>query len=124
MSEPITNRDNTIDTRDLTERLEELEHSEEYPEYDGEFEELYQDEYDKLKTFADAIGEYAFENQETLISEDYFEEYARDLAEDCGTIERDAPWPIYCIDWEHACRELKMDYSSAEFDGVDYYYHS
>lgn len=120
----ITHTDNTIYTSDITDRLKELEEmrtdSDRYAEYnDG-----HQDEYLKLKAFADDIGEYAFENQETLINEDYFEEYAQDLAVDTGAIESDAPWPVYCIDWEHACRELKMDYSDAEFDGVTYYFHA
>jgi len=34
-----------------------------------------------------------------LIREDYFEDYARELAEDIGAIDRDANWPLSYIDW-------------------------
>lgn len=57
----------------------------------------------------------------TLVRDSYFEDYARELAEDCGLIQRDAHWPNDCIDWERAARELQMDYTSVEFDGVEYW---
>ena len=56
----------------------------------------------------------------TLIREDYFEEYAQEFAEDIGAISSGAGWPLYCIDWERAARELAMDYSHVELDGVTY----
>ncbi len=58
----------------------------------------------------------------TLIRETYFTEYAQELAEDIGAINKDAAWPACHIDWEAASDALKMDYSEAEFDGVTYYY--
>ena len=58
----------------------------------------------------------------TLIRESYFQEYAQELAEDIGAIPKDASWPCTCIDWEQAARELRMDYSSVEYDGVTYWY--
>ena len=58
----------------------------------------------------------------TLIRERYFETYARQFAEDVGAISRDDKWPATCIDWEQAAEELKMDYTSADFAGVTYYY--
>lgn len=39
------------------------------------------------------------------------EEFAEDMAEQVGAIDRDAKWPQTCIDWEQAARELMMDYS-------------
>jgi hypothetical protein len=33
-------------------------------------------------------------------------------------------WPLTCIDWERAARELAYDYSSVSFDGTDYYIRS
>lgn len=57
---------------------------------------------------------------ETLIRESYFEDYARDLADDIGAIKSDAGWPNSFIDWEAAAEALKQDYGSAEFDGVTY----
>jgi hypothetical protein len=57
----------------------------------------------------------------TLIRDSYFEDYARELAEDIGTIKEDADWPCNCIDWEQAADELKQDYTSVDFDGVEYW---
>jgi len=57
----------------------------------------------------------------TLIPEDDFTEYARELAEDIGT-DSNAPWPLNCIDWDFAAKELKQDYSSVEFEGTTYLY--
>lgn len=64
------------------------------------------------------VGITEFEDGATLIPEDEFEEYARELADDLGTIS-DA-WPARCIDWERAADELKMDYTSVEFCGETY----
>jgi hypothetical protein len=57
-----------------------------------------------------------------LIRDSYFEDYAREFADDIGAINSDASWPNTCIDWEKAASELQMDYSSVEFDGVTYWY--
>ena len=56
-----------------------------------------------------------------LIRESYFEDYARELADDIDAIQKDNAWPYTCIDWGQAARELQMDYKSVEFDGVTYY---
>jgi hypothetical protein len=56
-----------------------------------------------------------------LIRDSYFETYAREFAEEIGAIPNDAAWPCTCIDWEQAARELRMDYTSVEFDGVTYW---
>jgi hypothetical protein len=42
-------------------------------------------------------------------------------AEDIGAIGSDASWPLYCIDWKQAARDLQMDYSAVEFMGQTYY---
>ena len=56
-----------------------------------------------------------------MIREDAFEDYARELAEDIGAVPSDVGWPVYCIDWERAARDLAMDYMSVRFMGDDYY---
>jgi hypothetical protein len=58
----------------------------------------------------------------TLVRDSYFERYAQELADDIGAIDSNASWPNNCIDWERAARELQMDYTSAEYDGVTYLY--
>ena len=58
---------------------------------------------------------------ETLIRDTYFEDYARELAEDIGAINRDASWPNNCIDWEEAASQLQQDYFSVEYGDVIYW---
>jgi hypothetical protein len=58
----------------------------------------------------------------TLIRDSYFKTYAQEFAEDIGAISRDSAWPNDCIDWNMAARDLQMDYSSVEIDGIDYWY--
>ena len=57
----------------------------------------------------------------TLIRDSYFEKYAEELADDLGLLPKDAAWPATCIDWEKAARELQVDYTSVDFDGIDYW---
>ena len=57
----------------------------------------------------------------TLIRDSHFRDYAEELADDIGAIPKDAQWPTNCIDWERAARELRMDYSSVDIDGVTYW---
>lgn len=58
----------------------------------------------------------------TLVRDSYFEEYAKQLAEEMGLISGDESWPLTCIDWERATRELQQDYTSVEYDGVTYWF--
>jgi len=77
-----------------------------------------------LKAFADQAEGYAsdWNYGAQLISESYFETYARELAHDLhGNAIMDASWPMSCIDWEAAAKELQQDYSGVEFDGVTYW---
>ena len=57
-----------------------------------------------------------------LIADSYFQEYAQNLAEECGMVDTSASWPMNCIDWEQAARELQMDYSSIKIRGFTYWY--
>ena len=38
------------------------------------------------------------------------EDFAQDMAEQLGAIEKNATWPNNCIDWEYAAKELMYDY--------------
>ncbi len=58
----------------------------------------------------------------TLIQDSYFEDYARELAEDIGAVKSGMEWPYTCIDWERAARDLQSDYSTVEYGGVTYWY--
>jgi len=57
-----------------------------------------------------------------LIRDSHFRDHARDLAEDTGMLNESSRWPYTCIDWDQAARELRMDYSSTEFNGTTYWY--
>lgn len=42
------------------------------------------------------------------------EDFARDMAEQTDALDTNAKWPMNCIDWEYAARELMYDYSSSD----------
>lgn len=131
MSDP-TNSMDVIDSRDVISRIDELE---------SEVDDLYLDGWDDDTEQSDgddedAIGQlrillalqeeaepYAadWRHGETLIRDSYFEEYAQQLAEDIGAVDRDANWPLNRIDWEAAADDLKVDYTTVDFDGVEYW---
>lgn len=81
------------------------------------------DELATLKKLAEEGADSAadWEYGETLIRDSYFREYAMELADDIGAIPANAGWPLECIDWDQAARELKMDYSAVDFGGVRYW---
>ena len=76
-----------------------------------------------LKAFAKEAEDYAADwlHGEAMIRNSYFAEYAEQLAEDIGAIDRNAKWPLNHIDWEAAASELKHDYTEVDFDGVSYW---
>lgn len=103
-----TNRDDVIDSRDVIKAIDWL------------------DEDDEDRKALEALAEEAegspdWNHGETLIRDSYFEDYARELAEDTGMIKGDESWPLNCIDWEEAADLLKEDYFSVDFDGVEYW---
>lgn len=133
----ITKFDDIIDSRDVIARIEELE--EEQADLMGEYSHVEDMPEDERKAFLDweadnghdldALRELADEGSaspdwihgETLIRDSFFEDYAQELAEDCGMIPEGLSWPCTCIDWEQAARELQQDYMSVDFDGVTYW---
>jgi antirestriction protein len=148
--ERTSNSEDVLDSRDLIARVEEVE-PELQDAYTGQggneerlsFEEWLEEvEADNSHTLQDAATEFraitAFLEQMkgyggdeewrgdwypvTLVRDSYFKEYAQELAEDVGAIPDDAAWPCTCIDWERAARELRMDYTAAEYDGVTYWF--
>lgn len=137
-----TNSDDIIDSRDVIARLRDLE-SELEDAKDGQggndeidFDEWVEEtadddlhtmqdaayEYSKLKAVADECEGYGdWRYGEALIRDSYFEEYARQTAEDIGAINGAETWPCDCIDWEKAADALKQDYAAVDFDGETYW---
>ena len=123
----FTNKD-VFDSRDIDERIEYFESLIPDPE-DGEtdtddepLDEDEREEYAALVAFREDVGSREWSYGITFIFDDYFEEYARELAADIGAIPNDCGWPCTCIDWEQAARELKMDYSCVRFAGAYFYF--
>lgn len=134
MSNTISNSDDIIDSRDVIERIAELESEiEEIKESVEDTDELTCDETDQiaelqaeldtLLALQEEAEGYAsdWKYGEALIRDSHFKTYAQELAEDIGAIDSNAVWPLRCIDWDQAARELQMDYTCVSFDGVDYW---
>jgi antirestriction protein len=140
---------NLIDSRDIIERIESLELDLEIaadmeagklqqrwtlwhawtnkPETyldEGE-QETIQAELKILKSVEEEAEGYASDWQygETLIRCTYFKDYAQELAEDCGMVTKDSNWPNRhgYIDWDRAARDLQVDYTSVDYDGIEYW---
>lgn len=127
MTKEISNSDDIIDSRDICERILELEEvvSEGIGDDKGNDVRESANELKMLQDIVDEIDNYGGDKAEdgvALIRDSYFRDYAEELADDIGAIDRNAKWPVNCIDWEQAARELQMDYTSLEFDGVTYWY--
>lgn len=113
--------DQTLDSRDIIARINYL--------IELQLDDIIDpDEVIELSALTDVEEEGAASSQDwpygaTLIRADYFEEYARDYAEDCGMVSDDVQWPYTCIDWAAAAEDLLQDYDALYFDGVKYYIH-
>ena len=142
MANTISNQDDVIDSRDVIERIEELQSTLEsyhddqettlsfefalqdaanFPEHDDEYTELQR----LLKLQSEAEGSPDWSHGETLIREDYFTSYIEQLIDDCYELPKefksgDWPWRHMSIDFEAAANEAKVDYIEADFDGVTY----
>lgn len=141
MTNEISNYDDIIDVRDVIARVEELREERdtfvvgspdgneaeapeqwaaENPEDAAELETLE----DLLASLCGKGGDEQWEGDwypVIMVRDSYFEDYAQDLAEDCGFTSGNE-WPARCIDWGQAALELQMDYSFVEFNGVTYWY--
>jgi hypothetical protein len=125
-----------IDVRDIIARVEQLEPLRQPGPVDlgnDEDNEAPQDElFAELATLESVLADLAGNGGDekwrdvwypvSLIRESYFEDYARELAEDIGAIDRNASWPNQHIDWEAAAEALLIDYTSTEIEGVTYYF--
>jgi hypothetical protein len=134
MRNEISNTDDVIDSRDVIERIEELEaialpiHNVETGEDELDPNVTDDERADAvaelalLKTLAEEAEGYAPDWQygEMLVRDSYFTDYARELLEDCGDIPKNLPHYIE-IDWDATARNIQQDYTSVEFDGVTYW---
>lgn len=106
----ITNQESYISYTDIQDRIEELESI--------ETNELTTDELAEVLTLSKLVEDiYSYIDSDTLVREDEFEFYIKDMVEDL----HDIPWYVV-VDWESTAKNLMIDYSEVDFDGVTYYY--
>ena len=146
MTNAISNLDDTIDSRDVIARIEELEaewedlrsamddhntDSDAYEEANAALKEFDNSEEGQeliaLKVLAAQGEDYApdwkyyapdWKYGAQLIHEDYFETAMDEMLEDCGDIPRDLPsYLTITVDYD----ALKQDYTAIDFDGQTYY---
>jgi hypothetical protein len=136
LADRVTNSADVIDSRDVIERIDELDSEIETLRDEagaarevGELSDAMLGELEDLMSEMKALRDLQNEAEsspnwrhgETLIRDSYFEEYAEQLADDIGAIDAKAGWPCNCIDWEAAADLLRQDYSAVDFDGVTYW---
>ena len=142
MANTISNQDDVIDSRDVIERIEELQSTLESYHDDQEttlsFEFALQDtanfpdnveEFEELRHLlalqSEAESSPDWIHGECLIREDHFTDYIEQLIDDCCELPEEFksgewPWRHMTIDFEAAANEAKADYIEADFDGVTY----
>jgi hypothetical protein len=124
----ISNTDDVIDSRDVIARIEEI--NDMLPtsgldawtsSIDEEQETELRAELAILEKLAKQGEDYApdWQHGETLIRYSYFTEYVQEMLEDCGDIPKNIPHYIE-IDWKATARNVMVDYTHIDFDGVTY----
>lgn len=140
----ISNTDDVIDSRDVIERIEELEDTE------NDLKEAVEDAKGTRKEAAEraladwreteegeelailrklaeeAEGSSDWPHGESLIRESYFTQYIEQLIDDCYQIPKEItsgewPWRHIAIDYEAAAEEAKDDYIEVSFGDVSYW---
>ncbi len=118
----ITNMDDEISWYQIQERIKWLELDED--DASGNFSEDDKEELANLRKLEAQFNKDECDNEPTLIRDTYFKEYTERYAEEVDAIPRNMrnEWPMRCIDWDQAARELQQDYSQCDFNGMTYWY--
>lgn len=99
-----------IDSRDLIEAMEYWQEIIGSDEATQDELKKAQEELKVLEKFCEPfVGYCDWEYGETLIHKDYWEDYVKDMLQDCGYIPRDIPNWIE-IDWEATAENVAADY--------------
>ena len=117
----IDNNQDVLDIRDIIERVEELQDDDKRNADDN-------DELASLNALLNDCrgngGDHQYNGDwypVTLIRDTHFVDSVQEMLEDCGDISKDLPAYVH-IDWERTANDVQMDYTSVDFDGVDYWY--
>ena len=122
-----------LDSRDLIEKREELQNqildsfNETFPQYETDdfesilFEEDEIVEITDIEKLEEEVSSSEWDFGITFISEDEFEDYCKQLVEDCGYLSKELPFFISSnIDWAGVADDLRVDYLEVEYQGVTY----
>jgi len=117
--------DLVIDSRDIIGRIEELRAERDHEEDGAKWMREHPEEAAELallESFQEEAEGYAddWHHGVTLIRDDDFVRFTRDLLKDHGTIPRDLPWYVV-IDWEATAKHIRADYTAVDLDGVTYW---
>lgn len=118
-----------FDSRDVIERIEELEAMEEVfldpessEEDKAEWDRGLDSELSQLREFADSVGSSEWSHGMTFIAEGYFEDYVQEYCTDLGYIPDNLPGFLASnINWAGVAEDLRVDYTEYELDGNTYY---
>ncbi len=122
MAKLIDNSDDIIDSRDVIARIEELE------AIDGIEEQIdalvESDEATELVALRELQSEAEGYSDDwrygaCLIRRSYFVDYCEELCKDIGDLPKEIPHYIE-IDWKATADNIEADYTSVDFDGVEY----
>lgn len=114
--EDLTAED-VIDSRDVADWLEDWDNSDDLPSERAHH-------LARILRELDESGEDYSEDWKygaTLIRDSHFRDYAQELAEDCGMVPEGLTWPLTCIDWDRAARDLQVDYTAIDVAGTTYW---
>ena len=119
MTSPIDNTQDVIDSREIIDRIEELEGIENPSSEEA------QELAILLKVQEQADGYSDWEYGEALIRESYFTDYIKELIADCYELPKEFnsgawPWRHMTLDYQAAADEAEYDYTRVDFDGVTY----
>lgn len=115
---PYRYMENVDNTERLVDRLEELADEDELSYEDRLEKQVLEKALEELAS----VDERDLHGGLTLVSDGSFREYAMDLAYDSGLVPDELLWPMRCIDWDQAARELQMDYTPIEVFGRTFWY--
>ncbi len=118
--------DDIIDSREIIERIEELEAEATNEDGDIDAELLLPEDAEEyaalilLREDAESLADW--HHGETLIHEDYFTQAMKELCEDTGLLPDNLPWWLEDnINWDGVADNLRADYTDFQFRGAIYW---
>lgn len=114
-----------FDSREVIERIAELESELEDLDIDSDYDEIIElrDELAPLLALQEEADDYASDWQygEMFYTWDALVEYTEETVRECYTTGELPSWVTNHIDWESVTEEVKVDYTEFEFRGTTYY---